>query len=77
MSEGIKSFLSIVFVGLLKAYKAVVSPYSGGFCRYVPSCSAYSTQAVAHYGVLRGGWLTVCRLSRCHPFGGRGFDPVP
>jgi putative membrane protein insertion efficiency factor len=46
-------------------------------CRYVPSCSSYAAEALETHGALRGSWLTLRRLSRCHPFGGHGFDPVP
>ena len=46
-------------------------------CRYVPSCSAYEITAIERYGALRGGWMAARRLSRCHPWGGSGHDPVP
>jgi len=46
-------------------------------CRYQPSCSAYAIAALQRYGALRGGWLALCRLLRCHPWGGCGHDPVP
>ncbi len=46
-------------------------------CRYVPSCSSYAMEAIETHGAARGGWLAVRRLSRCHPWGGHGFDPVP
>ena len=46
-------------------------------CRFAPSCSAYAIGALRRYGALKGGWLTLRRLARCHPFGGSGFDPVP
>ena len=64
-------------LGLLTLYKGMVSPLFAGSCRYVPSCSAYAREAVERYGAVRGTWLAVRRLSRCHPLGSHGFDPVP
>jgi putative membrane protein insertion efficiency factor len=61
----------------LAAYRVLLSPVIGGTCRFTPSCSAYAEEAVAVHGAWRGGWLTVKRLARCHPFGGWGYDPVP
>ena len=46
-------------------------------CRYTPSCSAYAITALSRYGALKGGWLALKRIGRCHPWGGQGFDPVP
>jgi len=62
---------------LIRTYQHVVSPIMGPACRYEPSCSTYAIVAIERYGVLRGGWLAVRRLFRCHPLGGFGMDPVP
>jgi uncharacterized protein len=67
-------------VGLmaLRFYKAYLSVLFAGQCRFVPSCSQYSYEAVERFGLARGSWLTLRRLMRCHPFSGKfGFDPVP
>lgn len=61
----------------LRAYKLLFSPLYAGSCRYLPSCSEYAAEAVARYGVLRGSWLALRRLGRCHPLGASGYDPVP
>ena len=61
----------------LSAYKALLSPLFTGACRFHPSCSTYAAGALREHGLTRGLWLTARRLSRCHPFGGSGFDPVP
>lgn len=62
---------------LLRGYQKVISPALPPSCRFTPSCSQYALEAVTRYGVLRGGWLGVRRLVRCHPFHPGGFDPVP
>lgn len=66
-----------LLVALIRLYQLVLSPFLGGACRYVPSCSAYAREAIERHGALRGSWLAVRRLLRCHPFGGSGLDPVP
>ncbi|MFW6600104.1 membrane protein insertion efficiency factor YidD [Propionibacteriaceae bacterium Y2011] len=69
--------MKYVLIALLKAYRAVISPLYGDVCRYWPTCSAYSLRAVEHHGALRGTWLTMRRLVRCHPWARGGYDPVP
>ncbi|HVL32466.1 MAG TPA: membrane protein insertion efficiency factor YidD [Actinomycetota bacterium] len=64
-------------VTLLSAYKVLISPLFTGCCRFEPSCSDYMRQAVVTHGVVRGLWLGLRRLARCHPFGGYGVDPCP
>jgi putative membrane protein insertion efficiency factor len=62
---------------ILRAYQLLISPLLGNHCRFYPSCSQYAIDAVDAHGVLRGSWLAVRRLSRCHPWHPGGFDPVP
>ena len=64
-------------VGLVRAYRLLISPWLGRPCRHSPSCSAYAIEALRRFGALRGGWLTARRLARCHPWGTSGYDPVP
>lgn len=61
----------------VRGYRMVFSPWVGHACRYQPTCSAYALDALARHGALRGGWLTLRRIGRCHPWGGSGYDPVP
>ena len=67
----------ILVIGLLKAYRLLISPLYGQVCRYYPSCSAYALESVSRYGAGKGLWLTACRLGRCHPWASGGHDPVP
>jgi uncharacterized protein len=66
-----------VLIGLLKAWRLFISPLYGNVCRYYPSCSAYALRAVSVHGAVKGSWLTVRRLLRCHPWAAGGYDPVP
>lgn len=59
------------------AYRLLLSPWVGQSCRFHPTCSAYALEALERHGALRGGWLTLRRIARCHPFGGSGIDNVP
>ena len=61
----------------VRAYRATFSPLVGMNCRYHPTCSAYAMEALARHGALRGGWLALRRILRCHPLGGSGVDDVP
>ena len=63
--------------GLIRGYQWFLSPVLGANCRYQPTCSHYALEAVERHGALRGGWLAVRRIARCHPWGGAGYDPVP
>lgn len=61
----------------IRAYRLLLSPWVGHNCRFAPTCSAYALEALRVHGGLRGGWLTIKRLCRCHPWGQPGHDPVP
>lgn len=64
-------------IGLIKAYRLVLSPWLGSSCRFTPTCSAYALQAVQDHGALAGSYLGACRVLRCHPWCAGGHDPVP
>ena len=66
-----------VLMALITGYRRFISPLLAPRCRFAPSCSAYALEAVREHGALRGTWLAVRRIGRCHPFNPGGFDPVP
>jgi len=66
-----------ILLFLIRAYQLTLSPFLGQHCRFTPSCSQYATQAIRKYGALKGSWLTIKRIGRCHPFCDGGYDPVP
>ncbi|HEY0590489.1 MAG TPA: membrane protein insertion efficiency factor YidD [Thermoanaerobaculia bacterium] len=66
-----------LLLALLRTYKRFISPLLPPACRFEPTCSVYAMQAVSRHGALRGSWLAVRRLARCHPFNPGGWDPVP
>ncbi len=61
----------------VRGYRLLFSPWVGHNCRYQPTCSAYALEALERHGGLKGGWLALRRILRCHPFGRSGYDPVP
>lgn len=61
----------------VRLYQVCVSPFLGANCRYMPTCSAYALQALEKHGAVKGAWLSVKRVCRCHPFASHGYDPVP
>ncbi|WP_410474483.1 membrane protein insertion efficiency factor YidD [Guyparkeria sp. TX1] len=66
-----------VLIGLVKGYRLLISPMLPPSCRFYPTCSEYAVEALSQHGALKGGWLTLRRLGRCHPFCAGGVDPVP
>ena len=64
-------------IAAVRAYQLALSPFAGGACRFTPSCSEYAIAAISEHGLVKGLGLSLRRVSRCHPFGPAGFDPVP
>ena len=69
--------MKYIFIFLIKVYQRTLSRMLPPSCRFYPSCSEYGVQALQKYGIFKGGWLTVKRIARCHPFNPGGYDPVP
>ena len=66
-----------ILLQLLTMYRLLISPFLGRNCRFFPTCSDYATEALSRHGAARGSWLTLKRITRCHPWHPGGFDPVP
>ncbi len=64
-------------MALVRFYRGFISPITPPACRYTPTCSAYALESLERYGALKGGWMAMRRILRCHPWGGSGYDPVP
>jgi uncharacterized protein len=62
---------------LVRGYQRVLSPLKPPTCRFLPTCSSYTIEALQRHGVVKGGWIATKRICRCHPWGGHGYDPVP
>ena len=73
----VKAILSAPFVLLIKFYQLCISPFTPPSCRFTPTCSQYALEAFRKHGPLKGLYLSVRRILRCHPWGGSGYDPVP
>jgi uncharacterized protein len=69
--------LKKVFISIIRFYQVVLSPIKPPSCRFYPTCSHYGLEAVQRFGALKGGWLTLKRILKCHPFHPGGIDPVP
>ena len=77
MIKYLKYFSILIIISLIRVYQYFISPLLKNNCRYLPTCSEYSIEAFKEYGLLKGFYYSVNRISRCHPFGGKGFDPLP
>jgi len=73
----IKSLLILPFVFLVRLYQILISPLTPAVCRFEPTCSHYTIQALKKHGLLKGGFLAIKRIFSCHPWGKKGYDPVP
>ncbi len=73
----LKRILIAPFIWLVRFYQIAISPYTPNSCRYQPTCSHYTVEALKVHGLFKGGWLAIKRISSCHPWGGSGYDPVP
>jgi putative membrane protein insertion efficiency factor len=72
-----RPLLSLPFILAIRLYQVTLGPLMGGHCRFHPTCSRYAIEAYRVHGPIRGSWLTLRRIGRCHPFGRGGYDPVP
>ena len=77
LGAGLRHGFAAVLIGVVRCYQFAISPWLGPRCRFDPTCSEYAVGAIRRFGPLRGGRLTLRRLSRCHPWGASGYDPVP
>jgi len=75
--RGPSRWATVLLVALVKGYRLSISPLIGPRCRHLPTCSSYALEAVEVHGPVRGSWLAVKRIVRCHPWGTSGYDPVP
>jgi hypothetical protein len=69
--------MKLILISLIRFYQRFISPLTPPSCRFTPTCSQYTLEAIQKYGALKGTWLGIKRICRCHPWGGSGYDPVP
>ncbi|WP_186987735.1 membrane protein insertion efficiency factor YidD [Constantimarinum furrinae] len=72
-----KKVLTYPFIILVRGYQVLISPLTPSTCRYTPTCSHYTIEALKIHGLFKGGWLALKRIGSCQPWGGSGYDPVP
>ncbi len=77
LANFLRKIISNFFILLIRLYQFLLSPILGASCRFTPTCSQYGLEAIEKYGPFKGGWLTLKRIGRCHPWGAHGPDPVP
>jgi len=73
----LKKITQFPFILLIRFYQVVISPLTPAACRFEPTCSHYALEAIQKHGIFKGIWLSIKRISKCHPWGKSGFDPVP
>ena len=69
--------MKFILISLIRFYQRFISPLTPPACRFTPTCSQYTLEAIQKYGALKGTWLSIKRICGCHPWGGSGYDPVP
>jgi hypothetical protein len=77
MANAVSKALAWPLIQVVRLYRLAISPWLGANCRFDPTCSTYAIEALQVHGILKGTWLAVKRIGRCHPWGGSGYDPVP
>lgn len=77
MKISVKKIILFPFIFLVRVYQVVISPFTLATCRYEPTCSSYMIEALQKHGLFYGGFLGTKRILSCHPWGGKGYDPVP
>jgi len=73
----LNKIITFPLILLIRGYQLIVSPILGSNCRFMPTCSEYAMESFKTYGLIKGSFLTIKRIGKCHPFGGHGYDPIP